>query len=130
MRPLIAVVNDDTEFINLMHDLLTEEGYRVSSHMLANNAYRELLAERPALVVLDIRMETPEAGWQLLELLRLNPATAHIPGIVCSADAVFLRAKQEHLRAQGYAILEKPFDLDTLLDTIAAALPREAGSTD
>lgn len=122
MRPLIAVVNDDTEFIALMRDLLSEEDYRVSTHLVAHNAYQELLAGRPDLIVLDIRMGTPEAGWQLLELLRLNRATARIPVIVCSADAPFLRAKQEHLREQGYAILEKPFDIDTLLEKVGAAL--------
>jgi DNA-binding response OmpR family regulator len=124
MRPRIAVVNDDTEFIGLMRDLLSEEQYRVSTHLTADSAYRDLVAERPDLIVLDIRMETPEAGWQLLELLRLNPATAHTPAIVCSADAPFLRAKQDHLRQQGYDTLEKPFDLDTLLAKIAAALAR------
>ncbi len=122
IRPLIAVVNDDTEFIGLMHDLLVEEDYRVSNHLVAGNAYRELLAVRPDLIVLDIRMETPEAGWQLLELLRLNPATTEIPAIVCSADAPFLRAKHEHLRTQGYDTLEKPFDIVTLLEKVKTAL--------
>jgi len=124
MRPLIAVVNDDTEFIGLMHDLLAEEDYRVSTHLVAANAYRELLAAQPDLIVLDIRMETPEAGWQLLEMLRLNRVTTDIPVIVCSADAPFLRAKEEHLRQQGYEILEKPFDIVALLEKVELALER------
>jgi DNA-binding response OmpR family regulator len=74
-------------------------------------------------VILDIWMETPEAGWQLLELLRLDPATATLPVLVCSADVVFLRAKEAQLLAEGYGVLVKPFGLDALLARVAALLP-------
>lgn len=83
-------------------------------------------AERPEAIVLDIRMGDPETGWTVLELLRLDPAAATIPVIVCSADSIFLRAKEAQLRALHYDILEKPFDLDTLLAKVATAL----GTTD
>lgn len=125
MPPLIAVVNDDTMFLDLMRDLLTDNEYRVSIHRGAMESYGLLKAECPDLIVLDIRMETPEAGWQLLEMLQLDPTTVRIPVLVCSADAIFLRAKAAHLRAQGCDILEKPFDLTMLLEKIAAGLAGE-----
>jgi CheY-like chemotaxis protein len=71
---------------------------------------------------LDIRLGTPETGWTILELVRLDPATAQIPVIVCSADTIFLRAKEEALHALHCDILEKPCDLDALLRTIALVL--------
>ncbi|HEX5506824.1 MAG TPA: response regulator, partial [Thermomicrobiales bacterium] len=82
---------------------------------------------RPDLVLLDIRMGHPEAGWQTLELLRLDPETTRIPVIVCSADTPFLRAKEGALRALRCDILEKPFDLDTLLAKVAAVLGAAGG---
>jgi len=122
MPPLIAVANDDTDFLALMGELLRDEGYRVSIHRVAKNAYDELKAALPDLVVLDIHMETPEAGWTLLELLTLEPTLSRIPVVVCSADVVALRAKTENLRAHGCDILEKPFDLDDLLEKVRLGL--------
>ena len=123
MPALIAVVNDDTTFLSLMADLLEGEGYRVMTLRAATSAFPELKARNPDLLILDIRMETPEAGWQLLELLALDPTTRSLPAIVCSADAPFLRAKEPRLSELGYDILEKPFDLDELLAKIAAHAP-------
>lgn len=120
--PLIAVVNDDSTFLDLMHDLLSEAGYRAVIHKESDSAYELVKAEQPALVVLDIRMDHQESGWQVLELLRLDPATAAIPVIVCSADAVALRAKAARLAELGCVPLEKPFDLDELLRLVEAAL--------
>ncbi len=122
MPPLIAVANDDTDFLTLMSDLLTDEGYRVSIHRVAKNAFAELKAAQPDLIVLDIHMETPEAGWTLLELLTLDPTLVATPVLVCSADVVALRAKAENLRAHGCDALEKPFDLDDLLGKVRLGL--------
>jgi CheY-like chemotaxis protein len=124
MAARIAVVNDDADFLDLMRDLLHDEGYSVTVHRAAQHAYADLKAEDLDLIILDIRMETPEAGWQLLELLRLDPATTAIPVIVCSADTPFLRAKEAHLLERGCLTLEKPFNLDELLATVARALAR------
>src|SRR4051812_23141961 len=100
-RPLIAVVNDDTIFLELMHDLLTAEGYRTAIWKEGDKAYEMIKEHRPLLVVLDIRMEHPDTGWMVLELLRLDPATAHIPVIICSADTARIRAKEAYLREKG-----------------------------
>lgn len=122
VAPLIAVVNNDTVFLQLMQELLAQEGYRTVICKEGDKAYQLVKDQQPALVLLDIRLEQPETGWTVLELLRLDPATRQIPVIVCSADSPFLRAKEEMLRQLGCDTLEKPFDLDTLLKKVATAL--------
>jgi CheY-like chemotaxis protein len=67
-------------------------------------------------------MERPEAGRRILELAREDVETAHIPIIICSADAPFLRRNHAFLNAQAAAVVEKPFDLDALLGVIESAL--------
>lgn len=126
--PLIAVVNDDTAFLQLMHDLLTEEGYRARIVKERQDAHGVIRNEHPDLVILDIRMDHPESGWTVLELIRLDPETAQIPVIVCSADHRFLQAKAEMLQQHHCGVLEKPFDLTELLSQVAAALAPGAGS--
>jgi CheY-like chemotaxis protein len=117
-KPLIAVVNDDTIFLELMHDLLTSEGYRTAIWNEGDRAYEMIKEHRPLLVVLDIRMERPDTGWMVLELMRLDPETANIPVIICSADTERIRAKEAYLREKGCDILEKPFLLEDLLGKV------------
>lgn len=119
-KSLIAVVNDDTLFLELMHDLLTQEGYRTAIWKEGDKAYEMIKEHRPVLVVLDIRMEHPDTGWMVLELMRLDPETAHIPVIICSADTSRIREKEAYLREKGCAVLEKPFLLEDLLETVRA----------
>ncbi len=120
--PLIAVVNNDTVFLQMMHELLEDAGYRSYVHKDANNAYQRVKNDRPDLVVLDVRLSAPELGWNILELLKLDPETRCLPIIVCSADVLELRAKAPRLRELNCATLEKPFDLDELLRLIAVAV--------
>ena len=122
MAGFIAIVNDNTDFLDLMRELLEGEGYRAKTYKVANAAYQELKEDRPGLIIVDIRMETPESGWQLIELLRLNPETRPTPIIVCSADAHALHGKAAHLRERDCDVLQKPFDLDDLLAKVASAL--------
>ncbi|HEU5423369.1 MAG TPA: response regulator [Nitrolancea sp.] len=123
--PLIAVVNDDTAFLNMMNELLSDEGYRTVIWREGEGAYDLVCQHRPSLVILDIRMEHPGTGWHVLELLRLDPETASIPVIVCSADSRLLRAKQDRLQSLNCQTLEKPFDLDELLAMVRLALGQD-----
>ena len=119
---LIAVVNDDATFLDLMHDLLTEEGFRVIRWFARDGALAMLERERPALVLLDIRMEEPEAGLLLLREIRASKAIGTIPVIVCTADQRFLHEHAEMLSALRVQTLAKPFDLNALLAKISALL--------
>jgi CheY-like chemotaxis protein len=118
--PHITVVNDDTIFLSLMYELLRDEGYDTTIIKASDEAYELIRANPPDLVVLDIRVGGEENGWLVLDLIRLDPTTAHIPVIVCSTDARLLAAKAEWLFEKRCDILEKPFDLSDLLRKIAA----------
>ena len=120
--PVIAVVDDDVAYLTLMDDLLTGEGYQTVLLTEGDLAYHAIRKEMPHLVIMDIRLEHPEAGWTVLEALRRDPAIRDTPVIVCSADAQFLQAKAHHLRETGCDILEKPFNLDDLLAKVQAAI--------
>lgn len=114
----ITVINDDTAFLQLMYELLTDEGYETKIYRETTAIHATLRQEQPDLVIIDIRMEQPSTGWQVLEMLRLDPVTSDIPVIVCSADINDLRAKAELLERSGYGALAKPFDLDDLLTMV------------
>jgi two-component system, OmpR family, response regulator VicR len=117
----IAVIDDDAVFVELMHDLLaTGEGYHVVSNSNWVQGYEFVKHHGPDLVILDLMMGREQTGWAVLELLREDPSTAHIPVILCSAAEPSLR--QHANRVEGIGPTEavsKPFDVDHLLDVIA-----------
>jgi CheY-like chemotaxis protein len=119
-RARIAVINDDTVFLDLMRELLEqEEHYEVLICKEWDGAYQFVRDEMPDLVIQDIRIGGEEHGWTILNLLTLDPRTRPIPMIVCSAAIQSLHEHQEWLSQYGIRALPKPFDLDTLLATIA-----------
>ena len=118
MGQIIAAINDDTVFLDLLYELLTEEGYEVHVLKEANSAFERVRELKPDAIILDIRMDHPVAGWQVLELIKLEPALTNIPIVICSADLIALQERATHLQSKGCEILAKPFDLDDLLGVL------------
>ena len=118
-RARIAVINDDTAFLELMRDLLEEEEhYEVLVCREWDSAHAFVRETKPDLIIQDIRIGGEEHGWTILNLLTLDPQTCHIPMIVCSAAVTSLHEHQETLSRYGIRALPKPFDLTTLLEAI------------
>src|SRR5690242_1873158 len=121
----IVVINDDTDFLTLMSELLAEvEGYEVKICREGNRAYKFVKETLPDLVILDIRIDGQEVGWTILECLTLDPQTRPIPTIVCSAAIRELQDHQPMLDTYGIDVLPKPFDLDALLEKVNDGLSR------
>jgi CheY-like chemotaxis protein len=116
--PLIAVVNDDPVFLALMREALESEGYRTLTWRGGQGVHAMLKHARPALLVLDLRLEMTDTGLTVLQTLRLDAATRHLPVIVCSADTRVLERGGDHLKAFGCRLLAKPFDLDVMLSLV------------
>jgi CheY-like chemotaxis protein len=127
-RARIAVINDDTMFLDLMRELLEiEEDYEVYVCKEWDGAYEFVKSTHPDLVIQDIRIGGEENGWTILNLLTLDPATRPIPIVVCSAAIQSLHEHQEWLSQFGIRALPKPFDLDVLLRTIEEAIASRQG---
>jgi CheY-like chemotaxis protein len=125
----ILVINDAQEILDLFKDLLEEAGYRVSLYSYAIHDMMQIKSINPDLIILDLLMGGEQAGWQLLEKIRLDPETAKLPVIVCTAAVEMVRELQGHLTEKNVAIVLKPFDIDDILrqiGTSVAALGAEA----
>ncbi len=114
----IAVVDDTNEFLRFMEELLVEEGYEAVLWASGAGAHDMVLREKPALVVLDIRMEREDSGMLVLELLRLDVHTVTIPVIVCTADMTFIREQEARLQQLHCELQPKPFALDDLMEKV------------
>jgi DNA-binding response OmpR family regulator len=114
----VLVVEDDFYISDLVVGYLTEQGYVVDVAINARMLGRFLELNPPDIILLDIMLPGMD-GSEIGHLLRVNPATAHIPILVVSADRRIAR-KAANLHAEGW--IAKPFDLDTLGAKIAQIL--------
>ena len=121
----ILVINDTQEVLEVMRDLLEDEGYRVTLHSDAIRDIERIREIAPDMVILDHLMGDEEYGWQTIQKLRLDRDLAQLPIIVCTAAARMVRELEGHLKAKDITVVLKPFDIDDLLNAVRAALGRD-----
>jgi CheY-like chemotaxis protein len=119
--PLVAIMDDDEAFRELMGVALAGEGYRTLHISSSEDAAASIVRAQPALAILDLRMEHSYDGLAVLAAIRANRETATIPLILCSADIIHLREYQQALHA-AVETLAQPFGLDELYARIASLL--------
>jgi CheY-like chemotaxis protein len=117
-HPLILVVNDDQSYLYLMHELLTDEQYEVILCATSDNACPLAEQHCPDLIMLDMRMEEPQSGLKILQMLRRNPLTRHIPVLMNSADHHLSTEQADQLQALHGQMVGQSLNLDDLLSAI------------
>ena len=119
-RSQIVIFNDTQEILDLMRDLLEEEGYRVSTFVETLDLER-LKSAAPDIIVQDLLFEGMQAkGWKFLTMARLDPEIARIPLVLCTAATRVVNDEKmaEQLDRLGVRVLLKPFDLEDLLTVL------------
>ncbi len=115
MAKLIMVVNDTQEILDLFRDLLTEEGYEVSLHAYGKREIEEVLRIGPDLIISDWPpLEREVYSWQFIQMLKMKPATAHIPIVVYTTNLRAIEDNQAWMTSKGIRVVAKPFDVDEL----------------
>ena len=115
---LVLVIEDDPLVCILLQDILHEEGYQV---LLAENGEQAMViltTARPDLVTLDLNLPGI-SGDVVLKELRKQDTTKELPVIVVTALETIPREVQE----LAQAVVQKPFEINTLLSTIHRFLP-------
>jgi CheY-like chemotaxis protein len=118
----ILAINDSDDVLNLFRELLSEEGYRVSVSAYAAHDLKEVHELRPDLIILDYMWSSDDAGWSMLQMLKMDPMTTGIPIILCTGAVRQVRDLDARLTEMDVRVVLKPFDITELLDTIGAAL--------
>jgi DNA-binding NtrC family response regulator len=116
---LIAVVDNDWTFLELMDALLRDEGYRTVHATTVADGMALVSVCRPDMVMLDTWIATQDDGCTLLEHIRRDARLHSVPVLVCTADSTCLVRHAELLQRHRCAVLEKPFDIASLLTIVA-----------
>jgi CheY-like chemotaxis protein len=110
----ILVVDDDSAILELIAQVLIDEGYNVLTAGDGRAAIALARMQLPKLILLDLMM--PEMnGWQVIAALKSFNPTRTIPVILLSARRDLAETAAD-LGATAY--LEKPFDLDELVQHV------------
>jgi CheY-like chemotaxis protein len=110
----ILIVDDEFDIVDVLGDLLTAEGYQVVTAANGREGLTRLRDAPVDLVLLDCMMPVVD-GPEMLRMMREDERLLDIPVIMMSAAEM-----RRRVQALGCsAFLKKPFDLNTLLETIA-----------
>lgn len=124
----ICIVNDDYPLATLLASLLAEGRGDSVICTDSSTVFSVIREQPPDLIILDLQVQKPEGGWDILTFLRLHPTLRHVPVVVCSGETDELLAKEEWLRDHAVCILTKPFDLDELSHCVDVALKRDGAA--
>ena len=121
-RPHILAIDDEADILEIYVELLTDEGYRVTTDLRPTLDIADVLAVSPDLIVLDLLIQHRDLGSAFLELLRTNPATNRIPVLVCSAATERITELEDRLRAWDCRVVTKPVDIDKFLAAVTSCM--------
>ena len=124
--PRILIIEDDPDVVLLLEDILMEGGYHTDIWTRCTGAVEHIRQTQPQVVLLDLWLEQRGDGWTVLDALREDAATAQLPVIICTADRQAVEAEAARGIDAHCLVLHKPFDLDTLLAIVQAALQGDA----
>lgn len=114
----ILVVDDDADLLHLIGVRLSVAGYKVIEAASGAEALERFHAERPRVVITDLRMDGMD-GHALFA--RLHEEAPSVPVIILTAHGTIPDAVAATQRGV-FGFLTKPFDGRELLDRVAAAV--------
>jgi DNA-binding response OmpR family regulator len=118
----IIVVDDNKDISALLKSVLEFSGHSVAVCPEKDSLFQALLAYHPQLIVMDMMLGNDD-GRDLCRLLKADPKTNHIPVLMISAHP---DAGESCRDAGASAFLEKPFEMEELLDQTKALLTKAA----
>jgi len=110
----VLVIEDEPQFARILHDLAHELQYSCLLAQNADDGFDTALQYKPDAILLDMRLPD-HSGLTVLERLKENPATRHIPVHVVSVEDRKEAALQ--MGAVGYAM--KPTTREELKDVFS-----------
>jgi CheY-like chemotaxis protein len=86
-KPKILIVDDDRDFIEINRYPLEAQGYRVVTAASAKEGWKRIEKEKPDLIIMDLMMETLDAGTALSQRVKGDPRYQFIPILMLTSMA-------------------------------------------
>jgi CheY-like chemotaxis protein len=115
----VLIVEDDPDVREMLDSLLQYEGYTTDTAWNGAEALKQVERRRPCLVLLDLMMPVMD-GWEFRECQLQDPAIADVPVICVTA----MHEPEKASEALGVPCLQKPIEIDTILDIVESTCGR------
>ncbi|MFN8465891.1 MAG: response regulator [Caldilineaceae bacterium] len=112
-QSIVFVVDDNADWLELVQRYAAGSRYQVVTSLAPETACAAAGKLQPSLIILDVMMHNID-GWQVLSELRHDPATSHIPVVVCTV----LPLEEMALALGANAFLQKPVSQQQFLHVI------------
>jgi DNA-binding response OmpR family regulator len=120
----ILVIDDSEPIVDLIEDVLTDEGYTVRTALTPDDALQLVAEKRPDLVLLDLLIPGNSGNTLAHEINAVGLEA--VPVIMMTANT----KAAEELSMEGIThCLLKPFNLDELTECVAAHIRQSCTAT-
>ncbi|MVN22391.1 response regulator [Mucilaginibacter arboris] len=106
---VILIIEDDTVFANALLKFTHEKGYKGLVAVRGDQGIEMVQQYKPDAVLLDIQLPVKD-GWEVMEELKSNPSTRHIPVHIMSS----LEVKKESLLKGAIDFINKPLAIEQM----------------
>jgi two-component system response regulator AtoC len=114
----VLVVDDDTETLELLREILTKEGYQLDTAGSAEQALAKVTAEQPDIVISDLHMPGMDGLSLLAELKTRVPETL----VILLTAYGSLKTTVDGIKAGAFDYLSKPFVVDEIRAVVRRAI--------
>src|SRR5438270_558931 len=120
----ILYVEDEPDIAELVRRWLEEDDHAFLHAGDGSTGLALAASERPDLILLDINLgEFSPDGWEVNRRLKDDPETRPIPVLAFTAHAQTTEYRDRALREGFVELIRKPFDYETLLESVQAHIP-------
>jgi CheY-like chemotaxis protein/signal transduction histidine kinase/HAMP domain-containing protein len=109
----LLVIEDDPNFARILLDLVREQGFKGLVALRGDVGLALAQEFKPSAIVLDVRLPVMD-GWTVLDRLKHDPNTRHIPVHMMSVE----EGLQRSLQQGAIAYLQKPISTEALLEAL------------
>jgi HAMP domain-containing protein/signal transduction histidine kinase/DNA-binding response OmpR family regulator len=115
--PVLLIVENDLAFARFLLDAAREKGFKGIVTSMGVSALALASEYKPSAVTLDIFLADID-GWRVLDRLKHDTQTRHIPVSIISTD----ESRERALNAGAFAFLAKPIQSKEMIDTLLGRL--------
>ncbi|WP_407640443.1 response regulator [Aliterella atlantica] len=110
---VLLIIEDDTNFARILVDMAREKGFKTIVTSRSETGLELARKYQPNAIMLDIMLPVMD-GWTVIDRLKRDPSTRHIPIHILSA----CEEKQRGLKLGAIAYLHKPISSEAIAEAL------------
>lgn len=114
MKKKVVLVQDNEDILDIMDQVLTEEGFDVIPS-LTTESIEKIEEIEPDIVIVDDHIKGNKKGSEVIEDLKSEPETEDISAVLTSTSHT-LPKEASDCKADDY--IRKPFDIDDMIEVV------------